>query len=114
MVPSGVPAAKRRSPWRRAFFSPRASCIVLQEAVEKSLRYGYVGRRLKKRDFRSLWIVRIGAACRQGEISYSRFMSGLKKAGIDLNRKILADMAMNEPGAFGALVTQAKAALESA
>ena len=85
-----------------------------QEAVEKSLRYGYVGRRLKKRDFRSLWIVRIGAACRQAEMSYSRFMSGLKKAGIDLNRKVLADMANSDPTGFGALVAQAKAALEKA
>jgi large subunit ribosomal protein L20 len=78
-----------------------------QEAVEKSLRYGYVGRRLKKRDFRSLWIVRIGAACR------SKFMGGLKKAGIELNRKILADLAVSDPPAFGALVSQAKAALDS-
>jgi large subunit ribosomal protein L20 len=85
-----------------------------QEAVEKSLKYGYVGRRLKKRDFRSLWIVRIGAACRAADISYSRFMSGLKKAGIDLNRKVLADMALTDPVAFGALVSQAKAALEKA
>ncbi len=85
-----------------------------QEAVEKSLKYGFVGRRLKKRDFRSLWIVRIGAACRAAEISYSRFMSGLKKAGIDLNRKILADMAVNDPASFSALISQAKAALESA
>ena len=84
-----------------------------QEAVEKSLRYGYVGRRLKKRDFRSLWIVRIGAACRQSEISYSRFMSGLKKAGLDLNRKMLADIAMNDAPAFRALVAQAKSALEA-
>ena len=83
-----------------------------QEAVEKSLKYGYVGRRLKKRDFRSLWIVRIGAACRAADISYSRFMDGLKKAGIDLNRKILADMALKDAAAFGALVNQAKAALE--
>jgi large subunit ribosomal protein L20 len=83
-----------------------------QEAVEKSLRYGYVGRKHKKRDFRALWIQRIGAACRAAEMSYSRFMSGLKKAGIELNRKILADMAMNDAPAFGALVTQAKAALE--
>ena len=83
-----------------------------QEAVEKSLKYGYVGRRLKKRDFRSLWIVRIGAACRAAEISYSRFMSGLKKAGIDLHRKVLADMALNDPPAFSALVNQAKAAAE--
>ena len=85
-----------------------------QEAVEKSLKYGYVGRRLKKRDFRSLWIVRIGAACRAADISYSRFMDGLKKAGVDLNRKILADMALNDPPAFAALVNQAKAALPKA
>ena len=83
-----------------------------QEAVEKSLKYGYVGRRLKKRDFRSLWIVRIGAACRAADISYSRFMDGLKKAGIDLNRKILADMALNDPPAFSALVSQAKALVQ--
>jgi len=85
-----------------------------QEAVEKSLRYGFVGRRRKKRDFRSLWIVRIGAACRAAEISYSRFMSGLKKAGVDLNRKILADLAMNDAAAFSALVAQAKASLDKA
>ena len=84
-----------------------------QEAVEKSLRYGYKGRRLKKRDFRSLWIVRIGAGCRAAEISYSRFMNGLKKAGIELNRKVLADLAMNDRAAFDALVIQAKAALET-
>jgi large subunit ribosomal protein L20 len=85
-----------------------------QEAVEKALRYGYKGRRLKKRDFRSLWIVRIGAACRTAEISYSKFMDGLKKAGVDLNRKILADMALTDPPAFTSLVNQAKTALEKA
>jgi large subunit ribosomal protein L20 len=83
-----------------------------QEAVEKSLKYGYKGRRLKKRDFRSLWIVRISAACRAAEISYSRFMNGLKKAGVELDRKILADMALNDAPAFATLVNQAKAALE--
>ncbi len=81
-----------------------------QEAVEKALRYAYVGRRHKKRDFRSLWIVRIGAACRASEISYSRFISGLKKAGIDLNRKVLADIAANDASAFGLLIEKAKAA----
>lgn len=81
-----------------------------QEAVEKALRYAYVGRRHKKRDFRSLWIVRIGAACRASEISYSRFISGLKKAGIDLNRKVLADIAANDAPAFGLLIEKAKAA----
>jgi large subunit ribosomal protein L20 len=79
-----------------------------QEAVEKSLRYGYVGRRLKKRDFRSLWIVRIGAACRAADISYSRFMNGLKLAGVELNRKSLSDLAYSDAAAFGALIQQAK------
>ncbi len=82
-----------------------------QEAVEKSLLYGYTGRKLKKREYRSLWIVRIGASCRAAEISYSKFMNGLKKAGIELNRKVLADMALNDPSAFSSLITQAKAAL---
>lgn len=82
-----------------------------QEAVEKSLLYGYKGRRLKKREFRSLWIVRIGAACRAQDISYSRFMDGLKKAGVELNRKVLADLAYSDEAAFNALVAQAKAAL---
>ncbi len=81
-----------------------------QEAVEKALRYGYVGRKRKKRDFRSLWIVRIGAACRTADISYSRFISGLKKAGVELNRKVLADIAANDETAFTALVQKAKAA----
>ena len=85
-----------------------------QEAVEKSLKYGYTGRRLKKRDFRSLWIVRIGAACRTAEISYSRFMDGLKKAGVDLNRKVLADIALSDPAGFNSLVSQAKSALDKA
>ena len=82
-----------------------------QEAVEKALRYAYVGRRRKKRDFRSLWIMRIGAACRSAEISYSKFMGGLKKAGIDVNRKILADIALNDEAGFAALVERAKTAL---
>jgi large subunit ribosomal protein L20 len=79
-----------------------------QEAVEKALRYGYVGRRLKKRNFRSLWIVRINAACRQSEISYSKFVSGLKRANITLNRKVLADIAINDVPGFQALVGRAK------
>jgi large subunit ribosomal protein L20 len=81
-----------------------------QEAVEKAQKYAYVGRRRKKRDFRSLWIIRIGASCRAAEISYSKFISGLKKAGIDLNRKILAELAINDATAFTALVEKAKAA----
>lgn len=81
-----------------------------QEAVEKALRYGYVGRRLKKRNFRSLWIVRINAACRAGDISYSKFISGLKRAGIDLNRKVLADIAINDATGFAALIQKARQA----
>ena len=81
-----------------------------QEAVEKAQRYAYKGRRLKKRDFRSLWIVRIGAACRNAGISYSKFISGLKKGGIDLNRKILAEIALQDETGFTALVDKAKAA----
>lgn len=83
-----------------------------QEAVEKALVYGYKGRRLKKREFRSLWIVRINAAAKANGISYSRFMDGLKKAGIDLNRKVLSDIATNDAAAFLALVEKAKAALQ--
>jgi large subunit ribosomal protein L20 len=84
-----------------------------QEAVEKALRYGYVGRRLKKRNFRSLWIVRINAACRAADISYSKFVNGLKRAGIGLNRKVLADIAVNDSVGFSALVARAKEAHQS-
>jgi large subunit ribosomal protein L20 len=79
-----------------------------QEAVERSLRHGYIGRKHKKRDFRSLWIVRINAACKGAGISYSKFMGGLKKAGIDLNRKVLADLAASDESAFRALVDKAR------
>ena len=85
-----------------------------QEAVEKALRYGYVGRRLKKRNFRSLWIVRINAACRQSGLSYSKFISGLKKAGVELNRKVLADIAVNDAPGFATLAGKAKEAHTSA
>jgi large subunit ribosomal protein L20 len=82
-----------------------------QEAVEKALRYGFVGRRRKKRDFRELWIIRIGAACKQSGLSYSKFIGGLKKAGITLNRKMLADIAVSDENAFHALVEKARTAL---
>jgi large subunit ribosomal protein L20 len=84
-----------------------------QEAVERSLRFAYVGRKNKKRDFRSLFILRINAACRQEGLSYSRFMHGLKTAGIDLNRKVLADVAVQDEAAFRLLAQKAKAALET-
>jgi large subunit ribosomal protein L20 len=85
-----------------------------QEAVEKALRYGYVGRKRKKRDFRVLWIVRIGAAATGCGLSYSKFMNGLKKAGVDLNRKMLAEIALADVAAFRLLVDKAKAALAKA
>lgn len=78
------------------------------QAVMKSLTYAYVGRRLKKRDFRRLWITRISAATKMNGMNYSRFMNGLKKAGIEINRKMLADMAHADPAAFTALVDVAK------
>lgn len=81
------------------------------EAVMKSLSYAYVGRKLKKRDFRSLWITRISAEAKMNGMNYSRFMYGLKKAGINLNRKMLAELAVSDKAAFAALVEKAKAAL---
>jgi large subunit ribosomal protein L20 len=120
-VPRVKRGTKRRDSRRKTltlakgFFLTKSKLYrAAQEAVEKSLRYGYVGRRLKKRDFRSLWIVRIGAASKAAGLSYSRFMNGLKKAGVELNRKTLADLALSDAAAFAALVNQAKAALEQA
>ncbi|MEQ8284066.1 50S ribosomal protein L20 [Thalassospira sp.] len=81
------------------------------QAVEKGLQYAYRDRRVKKRQFRSLWIQRINAGARENGLSYSQFMNGLKKAGVELDRKVLADIAVREPEAFKALVTQAQAAL---
>ncbi len=82
-----------------------------QEAVEKSLKYGYVGRKRKKREFRSLWIVRIGAACKANDMSYSQFINGLNKAGVTLNRKMLAEIANKDAAGFTLLIDQAKGAL---
>jgi large subunit ribosomal protein L20 len=86
----------------------------MRESVQRALKFAYVGRKIKKRDYRSLWIIRIGAAARLSGLNYSQFMHGLKVAGIDLDRKILADLAVNQPQAFVDLVTQAKNALEGA
>jgi large subunit ribosomal protein L20 len=82
-----------------------------KEQVEHALVYAYRDRRQKKREFRKLWIIRINAACRLNDISYSVFINGLKKAGINLDRKILANMAMNDANAFASLVKSAKEAL---
>ncbi len=96
----------------RGFFSGRRKHFrKAKEQLERSLVYAFRDRKQKKRDFRRLWIIRINAACRLNDINYSRFMNGLKKAGIELDRKILADMAMNDAVAFTALVAKAKSAL---
>ncbi|HEY0431927.1 MAG TPA: 50S ribosomal protein L20 [Pyrinomonadaceae bacterium] len=83
-----------------------------KESVERGLNFAYTGRKLKKRDFRSLWIVRIGAAARLNGINYSQLMHGLKVAGIELDRKVLADLAVKQPEAFTAVVARAKSALD--
>jgi large subunit ribosomal protein L20 len=82
-----------------------------KEAVERGLKFAYAGRKQRKRQFRSLWIVRIGAAAKLHGLSYSKFISGLKASGLELDRKILADLAVSDPGAFKKLAEQAKGAL---
>jgi large subunit ribosomal protein L20 len=84
-----------------------------KEQVERSLNFAYTGRKRKKRDFRSLWIVRIGAAARANGLNYSQFMHGLKLAGIDLDRKVLADLAVNEPASFTELSIKVKEVISS-
>ena len=93
----------------KGYFGARKNVYtVAKNAVEKGLTYAYIGRKLKKRNFRSLWIMRINAAARQHGMSYSVFMGNLSKSGIELNRKVLADLAMNHPEAFAAVVEKVK------
>jgi large subunit ribosomal protein L20 len=82
-----------------------------KEATDRAGNFAYTGRKRKKRDFRRLWIVRINAAARANEMSYSQFMAGLKRAGVELDRKSLAEIAAKDPAAFGALVQSARSAL---
>ena len=93
------------------FGNKSKSYRIAREAVMKSLNYAFIGRRRRKRDFRRLWIARINAAARNNGISYSKLMHGLKVAGINLNRKVLADLAVNDAPAFAQLVEKAKAAI---
>ena len=105
---------KRRKIFRLSkgyFGSKSRSYRIAREAVMKSLMYAYIGRKNRKRDFRQLWIARINAAARMNGLSYSKFMHGLKVAGINLNRKVLADIAVNDATAFAALAEKAKAAI---
>ena len=93
----------------KGYFGARKNVYtVAKNAVEKGLQYAYIGRKLRKRQFRSLWIMRINAAARQHGMSYSKFMGQLSKSGIELNRKALADLAMNHPEAFKAVVDKIK------
>ncbi len=106
---------KRRSRQASGYFLTKSKLYrAAQEAVERGLKFAYVGRKNKKRDFRALWIVRINASCRAAGISYSKFLHGLKAAGLDLNRKVLADVALHDEPGFQQLVEKAKAALETA
>lgn len=105
---------KRRKIFRLSkgyFGSKSRSYRIARQAVMKSQMYAYIGRRLRKRDFRSLWIARINAAARINGLSYSKFMHGLKLAGVNLNRKVLADIAVNDPESFKALAATAAKAL---
>ena len=106
-IKRGVNAVKKRRKILKSakgYFGAKSKLYrVARQAVMKSQNYSYVGRKLKKRDFRSLWITRINAAARLNGLNYSKFMSGLKKNGIDLNRKVLADLAVSDPSVFAAL-----------
>jgi len=103
---------KRRLKLAEGFRGRRKSSFKLAKlAVEKALQYAYRDRRAKKRDLRGIWIVRLNAAARLHGISYSRFINGLKSAEIEIDRKVLAELAMHDPQSFGAVVEQAKAAL---
>ena len=113
---TGAPARRQRKKKvlkaAKGYFGGRKKLYrTAKDAVEKGWEHAYRDRKKKKRNFRRLWITRINAAAREHELSYSRFMNGLKTAGIDLDRKALADLAVRKPEAFAALAEQAKASL---
>ena len=114
-IKRGVNAVKKRRKifkLAKGYFGSKSKLYrVARQAVMKSLSYSYVGRKAKKRDFRKLWIARINAACRVNGLSYSKFMHGLSLAGINLNRKVLSDMAINDAQGFAALCETAKSKL---
>jgi len=107
--PKRVQRRKRMMKFAKGFYGAKSRLYrSAKEAVEKALGYAYRGRKERKRDFRSLWIVRINAACSLNDTSYSKFMGGLKKANVSLDRKVLADLAVRNPEAFTKLVAVAK------
>jgi large subunit ribosomal protein L20 len=113
-VKRGVAAAKRRKrvlKRAKGYYGARSKLVgTAKEAVDKAGVYAYIGRKLRKREFRRLWITRINAACREQGMSYSRFISGLKSAGVEMDRKVIAELAVSDPTAFTELVKLAKAA----
>ena len=115
---SNVPRLKRKKQImkaaRGAFGARSKLWRPAKETVERGWKYAYRDRKNKKRDFRKLWIVRINAAAHQHDMSYSVLMNGLKRAGVEIDRKVLADIAVNDPAAFGALAEAARAALAAA
>ena len=114
-VKRGVTARRRHKKIlsrAKGYYNARRKVFrVAKQAVTKALQYAYIGRKQKKRQFRALWIVRINAGARQFGLSYSRMMNGLKKAGVTVDRKVLADIAVHDIKAFGALAEKAKASL---
>ncbi|MFZ5975065.1 MAG: 50S ribosomal protein L20 [Bacillota bacterium] len=116
-VKRAVSAAKKRRKifkLAKGYFGAKSKQYrAANQAVMKSLRYAYIGRKRRKRDFRKLWIQRINAAARMNDISYSRLINGLKLAGVQVNRKMLAEMAVNDAGAFTKLTDVAKAKLKA-
>ena len=115
---SNVPRLKRKKQImkaaRGAYGGRSKLWKAAKETVERGWRYAYRDRKNKKRDFRRLWIIRINAAAHQNDMSYSVFMNGLKQAGIEIDRKVLSDLAINDAAAFGALAEKARAALNAA
>ena len=112
-APRSVPSHARRKRVLKAvkgFYGRRKTTITsANAAADRSMQHAYIGRKEKKRNFRALWIQRINAGCREHGLTYSRFISGLAKAGIEIDRKVLSDLAIHEPAAFKALVDQATA-----
>jgi large subunit ribosomal protein L20 len=115
-VKRGVTAhAKHKKVMKAAkgFYGRRKNTIrIAKQAVEKSMQYAYRDRKARKRNFRALWVQRINAAAREHGLTYARFIDGINKAGIEIDRKVLSDMAIHEPQAFAAIVASAKKALE--
>ena len=115
---TNVPATRRRRKrtlkLAKGYWGAKSRLFKMaNQQMMKSLRYAYIGRKLKKRDFRRLWITRISAACKLNDLNYSRFMHGLKLAGIEMNRKMLSELAIHDPAAFTTLCDRAKAEIKN-